>query len=170
MLEPMSILVPPQNIVLAGGAVVLSDLRKSNRVDELSQEISKLTGRPVPVLVETLARAPESGFLLVLEAWEIPSYPELGPRTILMNADRQALGSPFFEERIQDRYALAGAFEHKALFHGLIPVAERAGLEIVSGNRASAYRSLRCPQPCSRAEMIVRYLTAYEEMGLHLRR
>lgn len=170
MRESLTILVPPQGVVLADGTAVLSDLRKSPTIHELSQELSQHTGKPVPVLVETLASAPESGFLLVPEAWEIPYYPDLGPRTIVINADRQALGSPFFEERIQDRYALAGAFEHKALFHGLIPVAERAGLEIVSGNRASAYRSLRCPQPCSRAEIIVRYLTAYEEMGLHLRR
>lgn len=170
MHDSMTIMVPPpQSIVLPDGRTFLNDLRQNKKVDEISQQLSELTGRPVPVLVETLASAPASGFLLLFDGQELPSYPDLGPRTVLLYADRHALGSPFPEERIQDRYALAGAIEEDRLFHGLIPVAERAGLEIIGGNRLSAYRALRGPTPCSRAELIVRYLTAYEEMGLHLR-
>ena len=170
MRESMTMMVPPPwNTVLPDGRTFVSDLRQNKKIDELSQQLSVLTGRPVPVLVGMLASAPTTGFLLLWDGREIPSYPELGPRTVLLYADRHAIGSPFLEERIQDRYALAAAIEEERLFHGLIPVAERAGLEIIGGNRLSAYRALRCPAPCSRAELIVRYLTAYEEMGLHLR-
>lgn len=165
MLQPMTLIVRPPESLDLNGRIVRNNSREFYRCDELAAALSAVAGFSVPVLEGSLAEAPSEGFLLTFHDWQIPSFPELGPRIVAMDAGRPEIWS----ERIADKYRLAAAFESRLALFGLASVGERAGMELGIGHPASRYRCLSCFEHCkSRIELLVHYLTVYEELGLHL--
>ena len=166
MRQPMTLIVRPAENLVLNGRIVQNNSRESYKCDEIAAALSVAAGFSVPVFEGSLADAPAEGFLLMFHDWQIPSVAELGQRIVAMNAGRTEIWS----EHIADKYNLAAAIEMGKWFHGLVSVGERAGMEIGIGHPASKYRYVGCPGHCkSLPELLVHYLTVYEELGLHLR-
>lgn len=179
----MTIIVPPDQDVLTNGVAWVSSSRKFNEVDRLAKQLAQAAGYEVHIVEGALSQAPDRGFIFVYDSWELDTYRALGPRIILLNADRGALWNGRHQNLVLDRCGLAAAVENADYsfwtmgrdgprgLHGLESVAKKAGMAI-AGFRSptSDYGELSCREHChSLAELIVHYLTVYEEMGLHAR-
>jgi hypothetical protein len=163
---PITLIVQPARTTRLGGAEYTSNPRAFYKCDEFAAKVAAAAGLGVPVQEGSLAEAPAEGFLLVVESGELHAHPELGPRIVLLEASR----SEVWGDRLTDRFSLAAALEAGGGFHGLQSVAERAGMQVITGHPASRYRALLCPGHCkSWPELLVHYLSVYEEMGLHRR-
>lgn len=166
MQQPMTLIVRPAESLDLNGRIVRTHSREFYKCDEIAAALSAVAGFDVPILEGSLVDAPAEGFLLTFQDWQIPSFPELGPRIVAMDAGRAEIWS----DRIADKYQLAAAIESGLALFGLASVGERAGMELGIGHPSSKYRCLSCPGHCkSRLELLVHYLTVYEELGLHLR-
>lgn len=184
----MTVIVPPPQKWEANGVSHSSNVREFYAVDRFADQLTKAAGFDVPVIEGSLAEAPKDGFLFVYEdgfpyeGFKRDAFTKLGPRIILMSTGRGNLMSGRRESLVADVYALAGAVEEHDYFlwqtgpgggriHGLVSVAERLGLHVGFRSRPSDYAFLLCPDPGhTMGQVFVDYLTAYEEMGLHLRR
>ena len=183
MRQPTTIIVQPAETVLVNGRPFISNIRQSKEVDRFAANLAKAAGYDVPIAEGTLSQAPEQGFLFVYNGWDLDSYHALGPRIVLLDADRGALWNGRRDKLVTDRCQLAAAVGNLEFFewqrghlggggiHGLESVAKRAGMRIEAFRSPNSdYGSLVCHPHChSLEEILVHYLTVYEEMGLHER-
>lgn len=84
--------------------------REVDAVDELAAALGQAAGVTVPVIEGSLADAPADGYLVAYEPRDLIRHPGIGPRVILINADR----SDVLDELEQHR--LAGAIEKHRYF------------------------------------------------------
>lgn len=184
MRQSMTIIVQPSQL----GSSLENSIRKNDAVDRFGAGLARVTGLEVPIIEGALTQAPESGFLLIYTGWELDSiyagqldfFRVHGPRIVLMDVDRGDLWSGRRERLVTDRYRLAAAVERIRYIdwtvrgpndggggiRGLMSVAERAGM-LAQRFLTSDYGTLSCWEHChGLAEILVHYLTVYEEMGL----
>lgn len=79
-------------------------------VDEFAAALGTAAGIEVPVIEGSLADAPGDGYLVVFDADTLLAHPDLGPRVVLVNADRASVLADL------ERHHLAGAIEKHRYF------------------------------------------------------
>lgn len=187
MRQPMTIIAPPPQAGVVEGVSYSNNPREFNSLDRFAAELSRVACFEVPLIEGSLGQAPASGFLMIFSSSELElnDVAALGPRMVLMDAARQSLWSTRPDRMVTDRLKLAAAVEYGRYFdwkqegpndggggiYGLAAVAQRAGMSVAEHRSpASAYGLLSCHGHChGLAELLVHYLTVYEEMGLHER-
>lgn len=184
MRQPMTIIAPPPEAGVVEGVSYSNNPREFNSLDRFAAELSRVTGFNVPIIEGSLGQAPSSGFLMVFGSSELDDFAALGPRMVLMDAARQSLWSTRPDRMVTDRLKLAAAVDYGRYFawqhegpneggggiYGLAAVAERARMSVAEYRSPSDYGLLSCHGHChGLAELLVHYLTVYEEMGLHER-
>ena len=148
--------------------------RKFDAVDEFASALSLAAGIVVPVVEGSLADAPDQGFLIVFngQGHALESLPELGPRTILINADRASI------RQEMEIYHLAAAVEEHRYYRwcrqqdqennrGLLgrkDVAERMGATLLkSPFTTEHYGEFSHPRCQDLPGLLVTYLAALEQ-------
>lgn len=180
MRQPMTIIAPPPQAGVVEGVSYSNNPREFNSLDRFAAELSRVTRFNVPIIEGSLGQAPASGFLMVFGSSELDDFAALGPRMVLMDAARQSLWSTRPDRMVTDRLKLAAAVDYGRYFawkqegpneggggiYGLEAVAQRAGMSVAEHRSpASDYGLLSCHGHChGLAELLVHYLTAYEEM------
>lgn len=169
MRQPI-ILITPAEASRTDGVLRKGSAREFFKCDAILAALTQAAGPDVSVVERPSTDVPEDGFLLVFEGAQLEQMATAGPRIIYMFAERGEVWAGRPEHMITEKYRLAGAVEWGEWFHGLVSVAARAGMEVTAHRSSSNYGALRCSNHCKNLpELLVHYLTVYEEMGLHLR-
>lgn len=183
MRQSATIIVSPPLAWNEDGISHTSNPRDFHKVDRFAAAISEAAGFEVPIIEGSVEQAPESGFLFLYESSDRGAFSVLGPRIILVNANRGEIWSGRRDHLVTDVFRLAAAIEMLSYFqwetgsdgpsgvHGLMSVAQQAGMKVGDFRSPSSdYGILSCHGHChSMAELLIHYLTVYEEMGLQLR-
>ncbi len=166
----IAIVTPPE----PAARFAASTSRKYNKVDGFAAALSHLAGVPVPIIEGSLADAPDEGLLIDFDGYGLAKQPELGPRVVLMNADRA------YVLDVVEKYHLAAAIEKYRYFQwrrqrdrergdgvfGRIDVAEKINIAGVGYKDTEHYRLLGSMRYPDLPSLLVAYLRAYEEMQL----
>lgn len=170
----LSILVPPPPVQLRGPNEVCA--RRFFGADDLATALSG-SGARTDIVEGSLSRAPADGFIIIFDSDELSIYPGLGPRTVLLNAERGMV------RRDIETYRLAAAVEERDYWHWRWERDEgRETSEGLFAIRSVALGTGAVPVPTFRAtehygrfshdahrnlpEFLVAYLGALEEGGV----
>lgn len=183
MQSRITFIIPPPVCETRKGTYRFGNFREFHQVERFRDELAQAAGFSIPILEGTPDDAPPEGFVFIYEAWIELLPAELGPRTIVLDVDREHVWSGRLDHLSTERLQLAAAVELLRYFdwkchkdagigiHGLETVAQKAGMEVGKfRSPGSAYGVLACKHCRSLAELLVHYLTVYEELGLHTRK
>lgn len=147
--------------------------REIDAVDEFSAALGKAAGVSVDVIEGSLADAPPDGFIIAFSAEGLAEHPTLGPRVVLVNADRASV-----LEQLEQHSLVAAVEKHRyflwrrqraqergrGLF-GRKDVAARIGATFDQSPFVSArYAYLASEGATNLPELMAQYLSAYEPM------
>lgn len=149
--------------------------REFDAVDEFVALLAKATHIAIPVVEGTLENAPGEGLIIVFDAVGIADYPELGPRIILLNADRSRVPGCLEElhlfaavekhryfqwKRQRDKERGAGLFGRK-------DVAERMGAVVAKAFASQRYGILSSDECPDLPQLLAAYIGASSAAKSH---
>lgn len=146
-----------------------SSTRVFDHVDQFATALGLALGSEVTVVEGTLDDAPPEGLLVTFGDLDLTTHPALGPRMVMVNADRSNM------RRLSEDLGLAAAIEKHLYFmwrtaphedrgygvYGRKEIAAAIGAEVLTMFPSEHYGMLSSEQHSTLIGLLVAYLDAY---------